>query len=87
MNDDSQALLYAIVAFAAYHHAISQQEDRIQTFLDFYNQSIISLQQALVKKRHSVATLLTILQLATIEVGTTSHLTHISVHIETQPNT
>ncbi|KAF2774491.1 hypothetical protein EJ03DRAFT_263244 [Teratosphaeria nubilosa] len=65
MNDE--ALLYAVVAFSAYHHAITEQQDRIQTFLDFYNQSIISLQHSLSKSRHSVATLLTILQLATIE--------------------
>ncbi|KAH9833622.1 Fungal specific transcription factor domain, partial [Teratosphaeria destructans] len=65
MNDE--ALLYAVVAFAAYHHAVTEQQDRIQTFLDFHNQSIMSLQHSLSKSRHSVATLLTILQLATIE--------------------
>jgi len=68
MNDDSQALLYAIVAFAAYHHAIAQDDGRISKFLHFYNTSIMMLHQALSKKRHNVSTLLTILQLATIEV-------------------
>ncbi|KXL43359.1 hypothetical protein M433DRAFT_75059 [Acidomyces richmondensis BFW] len=67
MNDDSQALLYAIVAFAAYHHAIAQDDGRISKFLQFYNTSITMLHQTLLKKRHNVSTLLTILQLATIE--------------------
>ncbi|KAK1814631.1 hypothetical protein LTR12_011018, partial [Friedmanniomyces endolithicus] len=68
VNDDSAALLYGIVAFAAYHHALTHQTDIISRFLAYYNQSIMLLQQALKKKRHNVATLLTILQLATIEV-------------------
>ncbi|KAK0250104.1 hypothetical protein LTR01_004661 [Friedmanniomyces endolithicus] len=67
VNDDSAALLYGIVAFAAYHHALTHQTDIISRFLAYYNQSIMLLQQALKKKRHNVATLLTILQLATIE--------------------
>lgn len=69
MNDDSQALLYAVIAFAAYHQAVSRGDARISKFLSYYNKSISLLQQSLTKKRHSVATLLTILQLATIEVG------------------
>jgi len=70
INDDSEALLYAVVAFAAYHHCINPatQGTRISTFLGYYNKSISLLQQSLTKKRHSVTTLLTILQLATIEV-------------------
>lgn len=64
--DENHALLYGIVAFAAYHHAFSHQED-ISRFLQFYNKSITLLQQALQRKRHTVSTLLTILQLATIE--------------------
>ncbi|KAK4909891.1 hypothetical protein LTR49_021376 [Elasticomyces elasticus] len=67
LNDDSEALLYGIVAFAAYHHALTHQDDIISRFLSYYNRSINLLQQSLTKKRHSVATLLTILQLATIE--------------------
>ena len=68
MNDDSSALLYGVVAFAAYHHAVHNKEPAISRFLTFYNTSINLLQQSLKKKRHNVATLLTILQLATIEV-------------------
>ncbi|KAK3061415.1 hypothetical protein LTR53_019790, partial [Teratosphaeriaceae sp. CCFEE 6253] len=67
MNDNSEALLYGVVAFAAYHHALTHQNDIIPRFLSFYNKSISLLQQTLKKKRHNVATLLTILQLATIE--------------------
>lgn len=68
LNDQSQALLYAIVAFAAYHYALALEDSRISAFLTYYNQSIMMLQQSLKNKRPSVTTLLTILQLATIEV-------------------
>lgn len=71
LNDSSAALLYAIVAFAAYHHTISRDNRRISEFLFYYNKSIACLQQSLKNKRHNVATLLTILQLATIEVWST----------------
>ncbi|KAK3672027.1 hypothetical protein LTR78_007996 [Recurvomyces mirabilis] len=67
MNDESWALLHGIVAFAAYHHAVHNKEPAISRFLMYYNQSINLLQQSLKKKRHNIATLLTILQLATIE--------------------
>lgn len=70
MNDDSAALLYAVVAFAAYHDTLTKDGDKISTFLGYYNKSIQLLQQSLIRKKHSVATLLTILQLATIEVRT-----------------
>lgn len=69
MNDGSTSLLYAIVAFAAYHHSISRNDDNISVFLSYYNKSIAHLQLSLKNKRHNVATLLTILQLATIEVS------------------
>lgn len=69
MNDGSAALLYAIVAFAAYHHAVAYDDGNISVFLAYYNKSIAFLQQSLKRQRHSVATLLTILQLATIEVS------------------
>lgn len=69
MNDDSQALLYAVVAFSAYHHTLLRPDaDNISHFLFYYNTSIEMLQKSLSKRRHNVATLLTILQLATIEV-------------------
>lgn len=68
LNDSSAALLYAVVAFAAYHHSIARNSKRISEFLFYYNKSIACLQQSLKSRRHNVATLLTILQLATIEV-------------------
>lgn len=68
MNDSSAALLYSVVAFAAYHHSIARNDDKISMFLSYYNKAIAFLQQSLKNKRHNVATLLTILQLATIEV-------------------
>lgn len=68
MNDQSQALLYAIVAFSCYHRTVAQEDPRISTFLSYYNKSIILLQQSLKSKKPGVTTLLTILQLATIEV-------------------
>lgn len=68
LNDNSSALLYAIVAFAAYHHSISHDDDKISNFLTYYNKSIFHLQASLKARRHNVATLLTILTLATVEV-------------------
>lgn len=68
LNDSSASLLYAIVAFSAYHHAVSRNDENISGFLSYYNKSIAYLQQALKSRRHNVAILLTILQLATVEV-------------------
>ncbi|KAK5167212.1 uncharacterized protein LTR77_007943 [Saxophila tyrrhenica] len=66
MNDPSQALLYSIIAFSAYHRSI-ERGDVISDFLSYYNKSIILLHQSLKSKKPGIATLLTILQLATIE--------------------
>jgi hypothetical protein len=69
LNDHSQALLYAIIAFAAYHRSIEREDFKISIFLSYYNKSIVLLQQSLKSnKRPTIPTLLTILQLATIEV-------------------
>jgi hypothetical protein len=44
----------------------------VKDFLDAYNKSVSALRHSLAKTdRHSLSTLLTILQLATIEVGRT----------------
>ncbi|CAK1361504.1 unnamed protein product [Cercospora beticola] len=37
INDQSAALLHAILAFAAYHHTIGQNDSDISTFLSYYN--------------------------------------------------
>lgn len=64
-----EALLYAVVGFAAYHHTLRDPQGRISQFLRFYNKSVTVLLNSLKRKeKHSLETLLTILQLATIEV-------------------
>ena len=63
-------LLYAVCCFAAYHEALSVEGSDIRDFLDLYNKSITLLLKSLqVQQSHTVATLLTTLQLATFEVG------------------
>lgn len=64
-----EALLYAVVGFAAYHHTLENPKGQIKEFLQYYNKSVTLLLGFLKKKeRHNIATLLTILQLAAIEV-------------------
>ncbi|KAK7748797.1 hypothetical protein SLS53_000821 [Cytospora paraplurivora] len=64
----SEPLLHAIVAFAAYHHTIRDQNGRLPEFLKYYNRSVILLLDLLQNEgRHDLVTLLTVLQLATIE--------------------
>ncbi|KAK3318483.1 hypothetical protein B0H66DRAFT_239744 [Apodospora peruviana] len=64
----NEALLYAVVGFAAYHHTLKNPDGRIREFLQYYNRSVSLLLTHLKRKeKHNVATLLTILQLATIE--------------------
>lgn len=66
----SDSLLYALVAFSAYHYALNDPNGSMSHFLQFYNQSVRLLLKALKKRdSHDIATLLTILQLATIEVS------------------
>jgi hypothetical protein len=63
-------LLYAVVGFAAYHSTMPKQDGKMSDFLQYYNQSVKLLRQSIERKqRHNIATLLTILQLANIEVG------------------
>ncbi|KXX75442.1 Adhesion and hyphal regulator 1 [Madurella mycetomatis] len=64
----NEALLYAVVGFSAYHHAMKNPNGRINEFLQYYSRSVSLLLDCLKKKeKYSVGTLLTILQLATIE--------------------
>lgn len=69
----NDALLHAIVGFSAFQHTLSNPEGKIQHFLFYYNKAV-SLLLASLKRghRHTVGTLLTILQLATIEVSPTT---------------
>lgn len=64
-----EPLLYAITAFSAYHHNVTQPDGNIQEVIGFYNKSVSLLRASLARTpRHTLATILTILQLATFEV-------------------
>lgn len=63
-------LLFAVVGYAAYFHTLEQPNARMHTFLQYYDESISRLRANMMKtKKHGLPTLLTILQLAAIEVG------------------
>lgn len=66
-----EALLYAVAGFAAYHHSMKNPNGQIHEFLQYYSRSVTLLLDSLKKEKHTVGTLLTILQLATIEVRDT----------------
>lgn len=72
----NNALLHAVVGFAAYQYMLEKQVGRIQDFLQYYNKAVSILLRSLKDGEcHNVGTILTILQLATIEVrGIGSHL-------------
>ncbi len=62
-------LLYAIVGFAAFLEILQNCKGKIQAFLGYYDKSIMLLRKSLSERqKHTHATLLTILQLATFEV-------------------
>ncbi|KAK7927154.1 hypothetical protein PG985_004152 [Apiospora marii] len=64
----NESLLYALVGFAAYHRTIQNPSGNISEFLQYYNKSVTLLLEAFKKGgKQNTATLLTILQLATIE--------------------
>jgi hypothetical protein len=65
-----EPLLYALCCFAAYHKAIRTPKGEIKDFLKYHSRSIRSLQDSIkTMKKHNFLTLITILQLATIEVN------------------
>lgn len=65
-----EPLLNALVGFAAYHRVLQDPRGKLQDFLKYYNKSVTLLLGLLKRKeKYDVATLLTILQLATIEVS------------------
>ncbi|KAK1465888.1 hypothetical protein CMEL01_11880 [Colletotrichum melonis] len=64
----NEALLYAVVGFAAYQRTIQDPNGKMEEFLKYYNKSVILLLNSLKRKeKHNIAMLLTVLQLATIE--------------------
>ena len=65
-----EPLLYAVACFAAYHRTLRRPDGAIKHFLGYHTKSIKLLHDSLKKsKKHTYLTLLTILQLATIEVS------------------
>ena len=68
-------LLYAVVAFAAFQSSVTRADGKIQDLLCYYKSSVSLLGKSLVEnQKHTDATLLTILQLATLEVRGTTNL-------------
>ncbi|KAL7627559.1 hypothetical protein AAE478_001752 [Parahypoxylon ruwenzoriense] len=64
----NDALLNAVVGFSAYHRTVQDPNGKIQDFLRYYNKSVTLLLSYLKRReKQGIATLLTILQLATIE--------------------
>lgn len=69
LRDGGEALLHAIVGFAAFQQTLHNLEGRMQDFLQYYNKAVSLLLRSLKRGgHHSIGTLLAILQLATIEV-------------------
>jgi hypothetical protein len=65
----NEPLLYAVIGFSAFHYTIALPNGRIQEFLTYYNKSVSLLRRSLrTSQHHTPSTLLTILQLASIEV-------------------
>ena len=66
----NEPLLNALVGFSAYHETLQNPNGKLEDFLGYYNKSVTLLLGFLKKKeRSNVAILLTVLQLATIEVS------------------
>ncbi|CEJ84648.1 hypothetical protein VHEMI03538 [[Torrubiella] hemipterigena] len=63
-----EGLLNAVTAFAAYHEVLQEPHGQLSIFLKYYNRSVKILIESLKRTdSYSITTLLTILQLATIE--------------------
>jgi hypothetical protein len=70
-----EPLLNAVVGFAAYHQTLRNPQGKLEDFLHYYNKSVTLLLGFLKRKeKYNVSTLLTILQLATIEVSSLSSI-------------
>lgn len=69
IRSGNEALLYAVVGFSAYHYTTQDPNGGIHEFLQYYNKSVTLLLNSFKRRdKQYTATLLTILQLATIEV-------------------
>ncbi|KAI9663007.1 MAG: hypothetical protein M1821_008054 [Bathelium mastoideum] len=68
MASNYEPLLYAVAGFAAYHYTLRHANGKLSDFLQLYNNSVSLLRISLREtEKHTEATLLTILQLATFE--------------------
>lgn len=66
---ENEALLNAVVGFSAYQITLQNPNGRLHDFLQYYNRSVTLLLQSLrQREKPTVITLLTVLQLATVEV-------------------
>lgn len=66
---DFPPLAYAVAGFAAYHKSLTKPDGRVSDFLGFYTTAVKLLRLSFERKqKQTIATLLTILQLASIEV-------------------
>ncbi|MBE3047263.1 hypothetical protein IMZ48_33025, partial [Candidatus Bathyarchaeota archaeon] len=64
-----EPLLNAVVGFAAYHETLQNPDGKVEDFLKYYNKSVVLLLNSIQRKEpQTIATLLTVLQLAAIEV-------------------
>ena len=64
-----EPLRFAVVGFAAFHLALQDEDGKIQGFLNYYNTAVTLLRKSLANNdKHTDATMMTILQLATFEV-------------------
>lgn len=64
-----EPLRFAVVGFAAFHLALREKHSMILDFLDYYNTAINLLRRSLATdEKHTDATIMAILQLATFEV-------------------
>lgn len=67
-----EPLLNAVVGFATYHATLQNPNGKLQDFLTYYNKSVTLLLESINRKEmNNVLTLVTILQLLTIEVSRT----------------
>ncbi|KAI1419410.1 hypothetical protein F5Y12DRAFT_260246 [Xylaria sp. FL1777] len=68
IREGNDALLYAVVGFSAYHSTLRHPRGKIEDFLGYYNKSVTILLSNLKRgDGRNLPTLLTMLQLATIE--------------------
>jgi len=71
----SDSLLYAVLSFTAYHHAVASPDGKSIDFLRYYGQALNYLGKVIAnRKKMRTQTLLTILQLASLEVSRASNV-------------